>query len=107
MAGLYTLSGHDSPLAQLSIIPGALATSADERRAIETLRDSDVRVVVLDDRPRPEYGQTSFGRSYDRPLAAWIKSHFRRVAAIHEPAHTLRAGIVQAPRTITIWLRRG
>jgi len=36
---------------------------------------------VIDRRTFPAYGQTSFGGSFDRILDAWIRSHFRRVAA--------------------------
>ncbi len=61
MTGLYPLSDRTSPLPEISLLPGALPTKADERAAIARLEQADVRLVITDNREWPGYGHTSFG----------------------------------------------
>src|SRR5204862_5902421 len=81
LTALYTLSGRDDPLSEISLVPGALPSRADELRAIAQLRQSHVRLVLVDERTFPEYDQTTFGGSFDRTLAAWIRSRFAHAAS--------------------------
>ncbi len=99
LTGLYTLSGRDNPLPQISLLPGALPTTDDERAAIAALDRAGVRLVVTDRRPFTEYAHTSFGGSFDRALASWIRSDFTRVA-------TLAPG-PGGTHTLDVWIRRG
>jgi 4-amino-4-deoxy-L-arabinose transferase-like glycosyltransferase len=95
LTGLYTLSGHESPLREISLLPGALPTVQDERKAISRLESARVRLIITDDREWKGYGQTSFGESFDRVLAGWIRSNFDQVATI--PAGNARS--------LHVWLR--
>ena len=105
MTGLYVLADRSSPLAEISLIPGALPSPADERRAIEKVAAARVPLVITDDRAWPGYGHTSFGKSFDRELAAWIRANYDRAAVIRAPAHITFEGN-HAERTVSVWLRR-
>jgi hypothetical protein len=98
LTGLYTLSDRESPLRELSLLPGALADPAAERAAIARLEQSDVRLVLADTRPWKGYGEGAFGVTFDRALGRWIESNFVR-------AKTLTTG-GPGPRTINLWVRR-
>ena len=98
---LYALAGRRDPLRQLSLLPGALPTVADERNVIDRLRERHVRLVITDRHAFTEYGHTSFGGSFDRVLAGWIGVNFIRVA-------TLRGGPGVGDHVFDVWLgRRG
>ena len=105
MTGLYALSGRTSPVEELSILPDALPSVDDERRAIDALESAGVRLVITDDRTWPGYGHTSYGMSFDKELATWIRQNYRRAAAIVAPAHETFEG-ARPERTLSIWLRR-
>jgi hypothetical protein len=105
MTGLYALSGHKSPVQELSILPGALPSIDDEQRAIDALESAGVRLVITDDRTWPGYGHTQFGGSFDRQLASWLSTNFQRAGSLRAAAATNFEG-PQAPRTLTIWKRR-
>jgi hypothetical protein len=93
---LYTLSDRPNPLPQLSLLPGALGTPADERAAIARLDRARVTTVVLSRRVYGDEHHTAFGGSFDRVLAAWIHREFRRAA-------TLRVG--GAAPALEVWVR--
>jgi 4-amino-4-deoxy-L-arabinose transferase-like glycosyltransferase len=95
LTSLYTLSGRIDPIREISLLPGALAGPADERAAIARL--AAVRLAVIERRVFSEYGHTTFGASFDRVLAGWIRRHFRHAA-------TLGGG--PAAPTLDIWIRR-
>jgi hypothetical protein len=105
MTGLYALSGRTSPVAELSMLPDALPSAADEQRAIAALESAEVRLVITDDRTWPGYGHTQFGDSFDRGLARWLATSFERAGSLRAGAGTTFEGH-QAPRTLTIWKRR-
>jgi hypothetical protein len=94
---MYALSRTENPLPQLSLLPGALGSAADARAAIKTLERRHVRLVLIDRRTYAGYGHTSFGGSFDRLLADWIRSHFARIAAFRDAATS---------PTIDVWSRR-
>lgn len=104
LTGLYPLSNRTSPLDEISLIPGALPSEADEQRAIELLDAARVPLVITDDREWPGYGHTSFGGSFDRRLAAWVSANYRRAAVIVAPAHEAFDGN-RPERTLSVWLR--
>jgi hypothetical protein len=97
MTGLYTLSGREDVLRQVSLIPSALPKPADERAAIATLQHANVRFAITDHRTWKGYGQTSFGESFDRILAGWIHDHFKHTTTIRSSGPT--------PRTLDVWTR--
>jgi hypothetical protein len=79
---LYTLTERSNPLPQLSLLPGVLSTTADERAAIRRLEAAKVRLAIVDVHPFPAYGFGSFGSSFDRTLAQWIARSFRKIAVV-------------------------
>jgi hypothetical protein len=97
MTGLYPLSGREDVMREISLIPSALPSAADERAAITRLEAAGVRLAITDNRTWKGYGQTSFGDSFDRTLAGWIHHNFKHVA-------TLRAG-GSSPRALDVWTR--
>lgn len=99
LTSLYTLSGRENPLPEISLLPGALPSAADERHAIARLEEAGVRLAVIDRRAFPEYGHTTFGGSFDRDLDSWIHQRFVLAATLRSRA----AGT----HTLEIWLRRG
>lgn len=98
LTALYTLTGRTDPLPQISLMPGALPTMSDELSAIARLQQAGVRLVVIDSRTFPEYGQTSFGVSFDRTLAAWISKHYQRAAVLRSAGGS--------PHHIELFVRR-
>jgi hypothetical protein len=105
LTGLYALTGRTSPVQELALLPSALPTREDELRAIDSLEEAAIRIVVTDDRSWPGYGHTQLGDSFGRTLARWLAAEF-------EPSATFRAGAStsfegpQPRRTLTIWTRR-
>jgi hypothetical protein len=87
MTSLYILADRPDPLPQLSLLPGALPTVEDERRAIK--RSSGVTLVVTDRTPLDLYGQGAFGATYDTELGAWLRRDFRRDRTLEGAARTL------------------
>jgi hypothetical protein len=98
MTGLYPLSLHDSPLREISMLPGALPKPSDERAAIARLDAAGVRLVITDRRDWAVYGQGSFGETFDRILDNWIRQNFEHTSTISVP------GLVT--RTLDVWTRR-
>jgi hypothetical protein len=96
MTALYVMADRENPLPQLSLLPGALATAADEDAAIARMRD--VRLVITDGTPLNAYEHGPFGTTYDERIAAWLRSEFRVVSTAR--------GSGPGARTLDIWLRR-
>jgi len=94
---LYAVSERKNPLPELSLLPGAL-TPAGERSAIQRLASARVPLIVTERRTFAGYGHTYFGGSFDRDLAAWIRSNYRHAASLGS------AG--PANNAVDIWLRR-
>ena len=98
LSSLLALTGRHAPLPQISLLPGALATPADERAAIARLQDTGLTLAITDRRPLTEYGQGAFGTTFDRHLGAWLQSHFRHAAVLR--------GAGEQPIALDIWMRR-
>jgi hypothetical protein len=97
LAALYAIAQRENPLPQVSLLPGTLAGPAQEREAIRRLDRAQVRLIVIDERLATGYGHTRFGESYDRVLAAWIRSHFTHIARVRDAATS---------PTLDVWSRR-
>jgi hypothetical protein len=95
MTALYVMADRSDPLPQLSLLPGSLATPADEERAIAQMRD--VRVAVVDRTPLTSYEHGPFGSTFATHLAAWLKRDFRRASTV--------SGAGADPRTLDVWIR--
>jgi hypothetical protein len=98
MTWLYAISERVNPLREVSLLPGALAGADRERRALGRLEGAGVRLAVIDRRTYSQYGQTSFGGSFDRGIDAWIRRNFQRVA-------TFTAGSDPESAHLEIWRR--
>jgi hypothetical protein len=53
-----------------------------ERRLIERLGSSPPDLVILLNRPIPEYGVEPFGKGYGQRLAAWISKNYRMIESL-------------------------
>ena len=89
LSALTVLSGRPDPLAQISLLPGALPSVPAERHAIAQLNAKHVRVIVTDTRTFAEYGHGSFGTTFDKTLATWIARNFNRSGTFAGKTHTL------------------
>ncbi len=96
MTALYVMADRPNPLPQLSLLPGALATPQEEEAAIARMRD--VRLVVTDRTALDAYEHGPFGTTYNRRIAAWLRSDFRPLTNV--------SGAAAGARTLDIWLRR-
>jgi hypothetical protein len=83
---MYALTERENPLRELSLLPGALAERGAEHAAIAQLARSHAPLVLIDRRSYPGYGHTSFGKSFDRNLAAWISNHYHHAATLGGPS---------------------
>jgi hypothetical protein len=95
---LYALSERRNPLPELSLLPGALASPGAESAAIRRLEQQRVPLIVTERRTFSGYGNTYFGGSFDRELAAWIRTHYRHAALLGSSG--------PAEDEVDIWLRR-
>jgi len=99
LSALYTLSGRTDPLHQISLVPGALPSRSTQLGAIRELERAHVRFAITDRHEFREYGQSTFGGSFDRVLAGWIRRHFNHAAQLRP-----RGGV---DHTLDVWARRG
>jgi hypothetical protein len=95
LTALYVLTGRRDPLEQLSLLPGALGTAQDEDAAIARMRR--VRIAAIDRTPQTTYEHGSFGTTFDRRLARWIRTNFDHIATVH--------GLGTGARSIDLWKR--
>jgi len=89
LSALYALSGRADALPNISLLPGMLDGVPAERQAIARLAAAHVRVIVTDRHSFTEYGQGSFGTTFDRTLAAWVARNFERSGTYPGQSHTL------------------
>lgn len=89
LASLYALSGRVDALPNISLLPGMLDGVPAEQQAIARLDAAHVRVIVTDGHTFTEYGQASFGFSFDQSLAHWITRNFELSGKYPGQAHTL------------------
>jgi hypothetical protein len=60
-------------LYELTLLPGLLATPAEERAAIERLRREHVRLAAIGARDMSIWGTPTFGVNYDAVLGAYLQ----------------------------------
>ena len=89
LSALYALSGRTDALPNISLLPGMLDGIPAERQAIARLDAAHVRVIVTDQHSFTEYGQGSFGDTYDKNLAVWIARNFEQSGKYPGASHTL------------------
>jgi hypothetical protein len=94
LTSLYVLAERPSPLRQLSLLPGALASTADERAAAGRL--DDVRLAITDRTPLTLYRHGAFGTTFDQLLSARLRRDFHIVATLRSPGSP----------GLDVWLRR-
>lgn len=72
--GLYFMSDRRPALRELSLLPGLIASPAEERTAIQRLRAGRVRLAVLGARDFSDWGKPTFGVDYDAQIGAYLRS---------------------------------
>jgi hypothetical protein len=98
MAWLYTLTGRENVLPELSLLPGALSTPEAERAAIARLEAEGVRLALVDRRAFTGYGHGGFGATFAPVLSNWLERNFVLTASV-------RADRTGGPM-LELWLRR-
>ncbi len=78
---LNFFTDRPNPLREEITTPGFLDAEG-EKRAIKQLIESDTRLVLITNRPTPEFGHTIFGHDYCQGLMQWIEENFEAVAVI-------------------------
>jgi hypothetical protein len=84
---LNFFTDRPNPLREEITTPGFL-DGENEERAIGELERSGARLVLVSNRPTPEFGAVVFGRDYCSQLMGWINAHFDMVAVFgpdHDP----------------------
>ncbi len=76
---LYFLSGTLAPTRVFQFLPGVLAPGKMTDEVIRAIDGLPVQYLILSNRRFPEYGAARFGIDFDRPLGAYIASHYRAV----------------------------
>jgi len=71
--GLYFMSNRRPALRELSILPGLIATPAEERAAIARLRSEHVTLAAVGAREFASWGTPTFGVNYDSLLGAYLR----------------------------------
>jgi len=82
---LNFFTNRPNPLREEIVTPGYLDRSG-EGRAIEQLIRSNTQLVLVTNRPTPEFGPQVFGRDYCQVLMQWIEQNFEE-CAIFGPDH--------------------
>src|SRR5262245_45853056 len=81
------LTDRRNPLREEIITPGFL-DPAGEQRAIAQLKEADTRLILVTNRPTPEFGPKLFGADYCQDLANWIEANYEQAGvfgASHDP----------------------
>ncbi len=73
--GLYFMSDRRPALRELSLLPGLIASPAEERAAIARLRGERVTLAVIGARDFSSWGSRTFGVNYDPLLGGYLRSH--------------------------------
>ncbi len=101
MTALYVMTGRQDPLAQLSLLPGALPDERAQREAIKVMDNEGLRFAITDRTPLTRYRRGPFGIGYDRVIGAWLRTNFSHFTTLRGPS----AG-TEDPRILDVWLRR-
>jgi 4-amino-4-deoxy-L-arabinose transferase-like glycosyltransferase len=71
--GLYFMSDRSPALYELSLLPGLLATPAEERAAIARLRREHITVAIIGARDFSSWGSPTFGIDYASLLGRYLR----------------------------------
>ncbi len=77
LTGLYFIAGMQSPTRYEMINPGALEPGKYTDIFLRELERKPADLIILSNRRTSEYGVDYFGLDYDRPVLAWIESHYK------------------------------
>jgi hypothetical protein len=80
--GLYFMADRRPALRELSLLPGLIATPAEERAAIARLRGEHVTVAVVGAREFASWGTPTFGVDYDPLLGAYLRGAASTTAVV-------------------------
>jgi 4-amino-4-deoxy-L-arabinose transferase-like glycosyltransferase len=72
--GLYFMSARRPALYDLALLPGLIATPAEQRAAIARLRDEHVPLAVIAARNLSVWSTHTFGVDYDKILGGYLRS---------------------------------
>ncbi len=86
--GLYFMADRRPALRELSLLPGLIASPAEERAAIARVRGEHVALAVVGAREFASWGTPTFGVSYDPLLGAYLRG---------TAAHTATLGTLADP----------
>jgi uncharacterized membrane protein len=76
---LNFFTDRPNPLREEITTPGFLDAGGEER-AIRQLIESNTRLVLVTNRPTPEFGASIFGQDYCQRLMRWVEDNFETVA---------------------------
>ncbi|HMG32563.1 MAG TPA: hypothetical protein VKM94_01390 [Blastocatellia bacterium] len=76
---LNFFTGRRNPLREEITTPGFL-DEAGQQRAINQLIESNTRLILVTNRPTPEFGASSIGNDYCVDLMNWVESKFEPIA---------------------------
>ncbi len=102
---LNFFTNRPNPLREEIVTPGYLDRSG-EGRAIEQLIRSNTQLVLVTNRPTPEFGPQVFGRDYCQVLMQWIEQNFEE-CAIFGPDHDPNQQIGDKTFFIRAYRKRG
>jgi hypothetical protein len=102
---LNFFTGRPNPLREEITTPGFLDQEG-EGRAIRRLTESNTRLVLVTNRPTPEFGPPIFGRDYCESLMRWVEENFEAVA-IFGPDHDPNLQIGDRTFFIRAYRKRG
>ncbi len=71
--GLYFMSQRQPALRDLTVLPGSIATPAEEASAIARLRSEHVTLAAIGARDLSVWGTPTFGVSYDKTLGDFLR----------------------------------
>jgi hypothetical protein len=102
--GLYFMADRPPALRELTLLPGLLATPAEESAAITRLRREHVTLAVVAARDFSAWGAPTFGVNYAPRLGAYLHRTTRpalRIGALAQPA----GGTTPSRGFAVLWLR--
>ena len=72
---LNFFANRPNPLRDDILIPGILDDAAEEN-AIERIKNSDTKLILITNRATPEFGPAVFGQDYCGKLMSWIEENY-------------------------------
>ncbi|OLD79723.1 MAG: hypothetical protein AUF67_15005 [Acidobacteria bacterium 13_1_20CM_58_21] len=96
---LYFLAETECPIRVYSLTPGVIAPGKMMNEVIQEIDTKRVDYLLWSNRVFVEYGVPVFGKDFDRELANYLKTHYRRIG----PVRPLDIGSLQW--TAVVWER--